>query len=118
MKSQLIAATALLYVASAFAVSFDCGKASTFVEKEICTVPLLGDLDDALSENYRGMLYSNFGGSKKSLKAAQINWLSSRNKCTNTNCLIDAYRKRIDETCDYGVVSGVHPICKNSDDIQ
>jgi hypothetical protein len=36
--------------------SFDCTKASTYSEKTICSDPLLGRLDGALSENYRHML--------------------------------------------------------------
>ena len=108
----------LISSSSAFAVSFDCSKASTFVEKEICSDPLLGKLDDALSENYKGMLEADFGGSKNSLKSEQRKWLANRNKCINNKCLIDAYRKRVDETCEYGVVSGVHPECTMSDDIK
>jgi uncharacterized protein len=107
-----------LFSSTVFAVSFDCAKSSTFVEKAICSNPLLGKLDDALSDNYQGMLASDFGGSKKSLKAEQLKWLSRRNKCTNDECLIDVYRKRIDETCEYGVVSGVHPLCTLSEDIK
>lgn len=118
MKPSSVLILLLISPTSAFAVSFDCSKASTFVEKAICSDPLLGKFDDALSENYKGMLGADFGGSKNSLKAAQRKWLANRNKCTNNKCLIDAYRKRVDETCDYGVVSGVHPDCTMSDDIK
>jgi uncharacterized protein len=107
-----------LFSSFVIAASFDCTKATTFVEKTICSEPLLSKLDDALAENYIGMYYSNFGGSQKSLKAEQQKWLSSRNKCTNSKCLITSYQKRIDETCDYGVISGLHPICKMSDEIK
>jgi hypothetical protein len=31
---------------------------------------------------------------------------------------VAAYRERVDETCDYGVVSGVHPDCVDADDIK
>lgn len=64
---------ASLFLSSAsHAVSFDCGKATTFVEKAICADTLLGKLDDALSENYRYMLSSNIGdGAKKDLRATQ-----------------------------------------------
>jgi uncharacterized protein len=118
MKQAALLLAFVLFSSQTYAVSFDCSRASTFVEKQICTDSLLGNLDDALSQNYRGMLSSNFGGSKKSLKEEQLMWLSNRNKCTNAKCLIDAYRKRVDETCDYGVVSGVHPECLFSEDIK
>jgi uncharacterized protein len=99
------------------AASFDCQKASTFVEKEICSNALLGKLDEALDENYKSMQAADFGASRKTLKAEQLKWLSTRNKCATTKCIIDTYRKRVDETCDYGVVSGVHPPCTLADDV-
>lgn len=100
--------------------SFDCSKASTFSEKAICSEPLLGKLDGALSENYKSMLASNIGeGARTDLKATQRKWLSAeRNKCTDNQCLVNAYRKRMDEVCDYPVISGAHPICTNSDEIK
>jgi uncharacterized protein len=107
-----------LFSSFVIAASFDCTKATTFVEKTICSEPLLSKLDDALAENYIGMYYSNFGGTQKSLKTEQLKWLSSRNKCTDSKCLVKSYQKRIDETCDYGVVSGLHPICSMAEDIK
>lgn len=99
--------------------SFDCTKASTFSEKAICSDPSLGKLDGALSENYKYMLASDIGdGARSDLKTTQKNWLADRNKCTDNRCLASTYRKRIDEVCEYPVISGVHPICTNSDDIK
>lgn len=99
--------------------SFDCSKASTFSEKAICTDPLLGKLDGALSENYKYMLASNIGdGARNDLKTTQRKWLAERNKCADNQCLTNTYRKRIDEVCEYPVISGVHPSCTNSDDIK
>jgi uncharacterized protein len=118
MKSPFIIAMLIFSSPIVLAASFDCKKASTFVEKAICSDPLLGKFDDALSVNYKGMLASDFGGSKKSLKDEQLKWLANRNKCTDNKCLDTEYRKRIDETCDYGVVSGAHPECTMSSDIQ
>jgi len=99
--------------------SFDCTKASTSIEKSICSDPLLGQLDGALSENYKHMLASNIGdGARNELRATQRKWISERNACTNNQCVVDAYRKRIDEVCEYPVISGVHPVCTASDDIK
>jgi uncharacterized protein len=117
MHKKITACLLATVAITANSASFDCQKAATFVEKEICKHNLLSKLDEALSENYKGMYESDFGGTKKSLKSEQLKWLSMRNKCTTTQCLIDAYRKRVDETCEYGVVSGVHPNCQMSDDI-
>lgn len=99
--------------------SFDCIKASTFSEKAICSDTLLGKLDGALSENYKYMLASDIGdGARNDLKITQKKWLTERNKCTDNQCLTNAYRKRIDDVCEYPVISGVHPVCTNSNDIK
>lgn len=99
--------------------SFNCNKASTFVEKSICSVPLLGSLDGALSENYKYMLASNIGdGAIEDLKSTQKKWMSDRNKCTSTQCIEEFYRSRIDEVCEYPVISGVHPICTRAEEIK
>jgi hypothetical protein len=43
---------------------------------------------------------------------------SERNRCRDNACLVDLYRERVDELCDYGVASGVHPGCTPSEDIK
>jgi uncharacterized protein len=101
------------------AASFDCSKASTFVEKTICGDTMLGKLDEALSDNYKMMLGSDIGeGAEQDLKATQKKWLKERNKCKDNNCLIEAYRNRVDEICEYPVISGMHPICISSDEVK
>jgi uncharacterized protein len=110
---KAITAAIILTVCSlnVFAVSFNCNKASTFVEVAICQDSTLGQLDDYLSENYQGMLESDLGTTVQSLKKEQRQWLSKRNKCTNKQCIEKLYRSRINETCDYAVVTGMHPVC-------
>lgn len=119
LKQGLSLAFMMTFCSMANAVSFDCAKASNFAEKTICTSALLSKLDDALSENYQAMQAGDIGdGARKDLRKTQKQWLSERNKCKTENCLVDAYRKRIDENCDYPVISGVHPICTLSHDIK
>ena len=66
--------------------SFPCEKASTFIEKSICSDHLLGKLDAALSRNYKNMLASSIGdGAVTDLKSTQKQWIAERNKCTNNN---------------------------------
>ncbi|MFL9922088.1 lysozyme inhibitor LprI family protein [Paraburkholderia fungorum] len=109
---------ALLIVSPlAHATSFDCKKASTFVEKTICASPALGKLDDALTDNYNAMLATNLGDGGASLKKEQRAWIAQRNKCTTDQCLIDLYRKRVDDVCDAPVVTGVHAACVQTSDI-
>jgi uncharacterized protein YecT (DUF1311 family) len=102
-----------------FSRSFDCAKASSFSEKAVCEDTLLGRLDGALSQNYQYMLASNIGdGAKNDLRTTQKAWLAERNKCPDKQCLVAIYRKRLDEVCDYPVLSGAHPICASSNDIK
>ena len=119
MKTVIALLALVLASPLVYAASFDCKKATTFAEKQICSDPLLGKLDDALSENYKSMLDADIGdGARKDLKKTQKAWLSKRNKCTTKECLIEAYRKRIDEICEYPIIEGVHPLCVSSDEIK
>ncbi len=76
--------------------SFDCQKASSTIEKLICTDEDLAELDTWLAE-----AYSN--ARSETSKAAKIQneqrvWLREvRNKCADTVCLQAAYAKRLDE---------------------
>ena len=120
MKSRLAIVT-LIFLSSSAAnsASFDCMKASTFVEKSICSDPKISRQDDVLGENYKHMSASNIGdGARKDLKTTQRTWMAARNKCSDNDCITTAYRKRIDEICDYPVLSGVHPGCTLADDIE
>ncbi|MEX3953047.1 lysozyme inhibitor LprI family protein [Paraburkholderia sp. EG287B] len=120
MKLRHLLFASLIASPLAHATSFDCKKASTYVEKTICSSPLLGKLDDALSENYGAMLATDLGDGpdNKALKKEQRVWLAQRNKCTTERCLVDMYRKRVDDVCDAPVVSGVHAVCVEASDIQ
>jgi uncharacterized protein len=99
------------------AASFNCANAKSYAEKSVCADPLLSKLDDVLSTNYRRMLAANTGASPGALKQEQRKWQHERDKCSNQDCLVQAYARRIDETCEYGVVEGVHPICQGSDEV-
>ena len=116
MKFPLIASIILPLASSlTFAASFDCTKASNFVEKSICNDQRLSKFDDALSQNYKAIFSSDIGDdARKELKASQRTWISTRNRCTNNDCLANIYQKRIDEICDYPVLSGMHPVCISS----
>ncbi|SMF94369.1 hypothetical protein SAMN02949497_1681 [Methylomagnum ishizawai] len=86
----------LCAVSNAAAVSFDCKKASTFIENAICSNESLSKLDDILSETYKAAL--NQSSSKISLKNKQITWMKNvRNKCQNVACLEQAYDAQINQ---------------------
>lgn len=99
--------------------SFDCAKAGTPVEKMICSDVLLGKMDGALASNYKTMMAADIGdGAIAELKSTQQQWIVNRNNCADIQCLANTYKARIDEVCEYPVISGMHPECLMSNDIQ
>jgi uncharacterized protein len=94
---RLLFALLLLPTASQSA-SFDCGKASSRVERLICTNKEISALDDSLSE-----LYSAEVERKEivDLRASQKKWLANRNACVDVLCVTSHYERRIAElACD------------------
>ena len=77
-----------------YATSFDCTKASTVIEKNICGNPALELLDDQLADIYHKAL--NDSSSKDGIKSQQREWIKNiRNKCATEFCISDAYTSRI-----------------------
>lgn len=77
---------------------FDCGKASTHVERIICGNPDLIKFDVAVNRGFVAMrtLNSREISYEDPVRADQIDWMKNvRNKCTSVACLFDAYRSRI-----------------------
>lgn len=73
------------------AISFDCGKASSQVEKLICGNEDLSKLDSSLSRLYNSRKKNN-----PSLINEQKQWLrEDRNTCQTSACLKKAYSRRI-----------------------
>jgi uncharacterized protein len=109
---KYLAILLMAITASASAASFDCKKAATLVEKEICSSEILGKLDDAVAENYKGSLRTNLGDGGLHLKKTQRQWLKERNSCKTPACIEEKYRERIDALCnDYPAISGVNWGC-------
>lgn len=94
-----VARTLLLTVFSVVAttsqaVSFDCQKASSFVEKAICQNQTLSALDDELATAYQAA--QDASKNQETLKKQQFSWLKNkRNVCQTNSCLEKAYEKRI-----------------------
>ncbi|QEI07654.1 DUF1311 domain-containing protein [Pigmentiphaga aceris] len=95
----LLAATLLLPAAfplTANAASFDCAKASTFVEHHICADPSLSALDERLSKVYRQVVDAS--PRPDAVRAEQRTWLREvRNGCTTPQCVSQAYSVRLDK---------------------
>lgn len=99
MKVFALLALASLPVAQAYAVSFQCEKASTTVEHALCDDKALGALDDQVSESYRRLLESAPEASVSALRDGQRAWLKQRNQCSQAPanikaCLSDTLKKR------------------------
>jgi uncharacterized protein YecT (DUF1311 family) len=79
---------------SVAAPGFDCGKASTMVEKMICADPRLSALDAKLAQSYKVSLAS--AADPQTLRSEQRAWLASvRNRCPDPECIAQAYGSRI-----------------------
>jgi uncharacterized protein YecT (DUF1311 family) len=95
-KHKLILATLFLLMATGniYAASFDCGKASSEVEKIICGDEELSSLDEALNKAYRQALERTLF--KNQTIRSQKHWLKYvRDQCQNSECIRKAYQARI-----------------------
>ena len=82
-------------VMAAQAASFDCGKATTKVEKLVCANPEISKLDDTLGKAYQDDLTKADEEQKQLLITEQKHWLRhTRNVCSDESCLKLAYWSR------------------------
>jgi uncharacterized protein YecT (DUF1311 family) len=63
------------------APSFDCKRASTIVEKEICGVPELGDLDRDVAAVFAQAIAALSATDADVLRADERAWLKDRDNC-------------------------------------
>jgi len=95
-KLLLILGVFIAYSATICAASFDCKKAVTLVETTICAKDEISNLDSQVAQLYNNALDASVN--LNSIKYEQNSWLKNvRDKCTNTECLKNAYLARIDE---------------------
>ena len=80
------------------AASFDCAKATSEIEKLICSNADISKLDDELSRLYKYVYaYSVDREEQKQLKLKQLSWLKRRNVCLTRTCIRNAYNARLSE---------------------
>lgn len=89
----------VVFASNIQAASFDCSKAATYVENEVCNNIAFSKMDEILADKYVFLLESINDEKKANLKDLQRKWLLSRNKCKNSECIEIAYRERIDQFC-------------------
>jgi|HubBroStandDraft_5_1064220.scaffolds.fasta_scaffold00396_3 hypothetical protein len=78
--------------ANPVAPSFDCGRASSPVERMICRDPALAKSDSDLASSYARAKAG--GADPVSLRNSQRQFLQVRNSCSEAACVADAYRSR------------------------
>ncbi|PMR86858.1 lysozyme inhibitor LprI family protein [Xanthomonas arboricola] len=96
----LIGGALLLGAGSAWAASFDCKQAGTAVEKRLCAVPALSNLDDQLDESYRALLESTPRGAVAGVRDQQRAWLRQRNACAQDAKLDDCLQRTLKARAD------------------
>lgn len=77
------------------AASFDCSRASTNVERTICTDSELSHLDETLDTQYKKSLVGN--ATPDDVRREQRRWMVMRNSCKDFACIRAAYLKRISD---------------------
>ncbi|PPT94631.1 lysozyme inhibitor LprI family protein [Xanthomonas arboricola] len=96
----VIGGALLLGAGGAWAASFDCRQAGTAVEKRLCAVPALGNLDDQLDASYRALLDTAPRSAVADVRDRQRAWLRLRNACAQDakpdDCLQRTLKARVD----------------------
>jgi len=93
IRAWAVAGLTLLSL-EARAASFDCQKATTAIEKLVCSDARLSELDGKLADVYRRAL--SIAARPDALKAEQRAWLTAeRAKCADVACLRETYQRRI-----------------------
>ena len=82
--------------------SFDCAKASTRVEKLICSDEELASLDIELANAYANARNSLDAAGKKALLSEQRKWIEAYNQCDDKPCVLHNMQIRIKTLQSYG----------------
>ena len=101
-----------LFSTAAFSASFDCAKASTWLEQSLCSNSELSQLDEKMAIKYKAELASadneDYGQNHRvNTRNAQRQWLRfQRNTCKSENCLIREYQEYLGKKSRNGVTWG------------
>jgi len=83
-----------------FKAGFDCNKASTVIEKAICSDKRIALADLEINQQYKAARKKLTATEKKSLKTSQRGWIKQRNRCkvsgkADMACLALSYAHRL-----------------------
>ncbi|RBQ28573.1 lysozyme inhibitor LprI family protein [Aliarcobacter vitoriensis] len=85
----------ILFYNLLFGASFNCTKASSYVEKMICADAQLSELDSKMGTLYKEA--SKNTTNKKELLDKQRTWVKDRENCTNVYCIFLSTKNRISQ---------------------
>lgn len=113
-SGRFVAALGLLGLSAAPAPSFDCARASSPVDRLICSEATLAELDRALAQQYETLHHSLTPDGFNILRKGQIAWLTSRSGCVSKDksrdqavaCLSESYTGRTNELSTQFMSSG------------
>jgi uncharacterized protein len=91
----LLVACLALPACGAEAASFDCAKAATTVENEICADPALSQADERMAKAYGKVMEATLA--PRALRSDQMHWLASRESVGTLDDLRGSYDRRIAE---------------------
>ncbi|MGE0104750.1 MAG: MliC family protein [Blastocatellales bacterium] len=103
--TSFVLAAAAIFFSAFFAIetraqSFDCGRATTKVEKIICEDDVLARLDTEMNSLYQQALAKANARMKTTIRNEQRNWIRGRNACGSDGdarpCINEFYTNRID----------------------
>ncbi len=75
------------------AASFDCAKASTKVEHQICDNPVISKLDEDMAAVFKAALQDE--KQAETIRQSQQKWIKERNGCADAECIKHAYEARL-----------------------
>ncbi len=91
--------------------SFDCAKATTWIEQALCEDQALGNLDERLSAAYRGAREAALHdpATLERLTSEQRAWQAERDHCKLDPCIARVYERRIAELTGAGTAHQAAP---------
>ncbi|MDB9766780.1 hypothetical protein OAB39_03590 [Amylibacter sp.] len=95
---SILSVALLTHAIPAWSASFDCSKASTYVEETICDDVILSKLDERMAKAYfkaREIMNPD------AVKNDQISWIKLRNKCLSNICINALYNQRLSELAKF-----------------
>lgn len=95
--SLAVAVVPLVMALAPPAMAFDCGRASTIVEKAICAEPALKSLDARMEAAYAEAKSLSSKPEQKMLARSQKAWIAERETgCASAGCRIEFLYREVD----------------------